>query len=82
MSFFRDVLPTLATLDYVNGTYRAVQRALAPPTSEQALAAENAALRESLTQWQEYAGRVAAENAALRDALRADTIARSRRGDA
>lgn len=82
MSFFRDVLPTLATLDYVNGTHRAVQQALEPPTLEQVLAAENAALRDSLAQWQEYAGRVAAENAALREALRTDTITRSRRGDA
>lgn len=82
MSFFGDALPTLAALEYVNGTHRAVQWVLGPPTLEQVLAEENAALRESLAQWQEYAGRVAAENAALREALRTDTIARSRQGDA
>lgn len=81
MSLFGNVLPMLAALDYVNGTHRAVQRALGPPTLEQVLAAENAALRESLAQWQEYAGQVAAENAALREALRAEVVG-SREGDA
>lgn len=81
MNFLGHVFPPIAVLDILESTHQAVQRALGPPTAEQVLAAENASLRASLADWQDYAGRVAAENAALRDALRAEVIG-SREGGA
>ena len=81
MNFLGHVCPPFAVLDILESTHQTVQRALGPPALEDVLAAENAALRESLIQWQEYANRLAAENAALREALRAEVVG-SREGGA
>lgn len=68
--FLEGAVTALAGASYLNSTRRATQAAFGPPSVAEALAAENAVLREGLAEWQAYAAALETQNAELREALR------------